>query len=263
MYKTGTVEFSLKKRLPLPSYLMTLYVYPMIFVVTLAGILLFPFLFAACKVVTRWTHDRIMRALIWLYGRAWIVVMLPFVRFYRQGFDEAVLSPPRVFVVNHYSFFDTFCMALLPIHNIAIAVRAWPFKMFWYAPFMRLARYINVEDSRLEGTLSAGEEVLKSGGSVLFFPEGHRSRDGRLHRFSSGAFELACRTGVKVVPLCITGTDVLLPPGRWSMRPAKICLKALPPVDPSDFKGPGAHIELRKYTKDLMAKTIAAMQAEQ
>lgn len=262
MDKTGTIEFSLKKRFPALSCLMTLYAYPMIVILTIAAILVFPFLFTAYKVFMRWTHDRIMRALIWLYGRAWIAVMSPFVRFCRQGFDKAVISPPHVIVVNHYSFFDTYCMALLPFHNVAFAVRAWPFKMFWYAPFMRLARYLNVEEMKLAGTLSAGAEVLKSGGSILFFPEGHRSRDGRLQRFSSVPFELACETGIKVLPLCITGTDILLPPGRWTMRPAKICLKALPPIDPSDFEGPGRHIKLRKHTKNLMAKTIAAMQTE-
>jgi 1-acyl-sn-glycerol-3-phosphate acyltransferase len=263
MDKTCTIEFSLEKKLSFLSRLMTLYAYPMIVILTIAGILVFPFLFTVYKVVMRWTHDRIMRALIWLYGRAWIAVMSPFVSFRRQGFEKSVVSPPYVIVVNHYSFFDTYCMALLPFHNVAFAVRAWPFKMLWYAPFMRLAHYLNVEDMKLAGTLSAGAEVLQSGASVLFFPEGHRSTDGKLQRFFSGPFKLACETGIKVLPLCITGTDVLLPPGRWTMRPANIRLKALPPIDPSDFVEPNGHMKLLKHVKDLMAKTIAAIQAGQ
>jgi 1-acyl-sn-glycerol-3-phosphate acyltransferase len=263
MAKTSTIALPLAKRFSFLYYLMTLYTYLLIILLTLAGTLLFPLLFAAIKIFTGWTNDRVMRALIWLYGRAWIMLMSPFVRFSRQGFDKTVISPPYVIVTNHYSFFDTYCMALLPFHNVAFAVRAWPFKMFWYAPFMRLAGYLNVEEMELEGTLSAGARVLTSGGSVLFFPEGHRSRDGKPQRFFSGPFQIACKAGVKILPLCITGTDVLFPPGRWTMRPAKICLKALPPIDPSGFEGPDRHIKLRKHTKDLMAKTIAEMQADQ
>jgi 1-acyl-sn-glycerol-3-phosphate acyltransferase len=245
------------------SYLMTIYAYPMIVLLTLTSILVFPFIFAAFKLFTRWTHARIMRALIWFYGRCWIAVMSPFVRFRRHGFDQFVVSPPYIIVVNHHSFFDTYCMALLPFHDVAFAVRAWPFKMFWYAPFMRLAHYLNVEDMKLSGILSAGTEVLKSGGSPLFFPEGHRSKGGKIQRFYSGPFKLACETGMKVLPLCLTGTDDLLPPGRWLMRPATICLNALPPVDPSDFDKPNGHLKLRKHVKDLMAKTLAARQVGQ
>ena len=262
MSRTATIELPLQRRFPFVSFLMTLYVYPMIMIVTIGGILAFPFLFGAYRILMRWGPDRIMRALIWLYGRIWIGAMSPFVRFSREGFDRQIISPPYVIVVNHYSFFDTYCMALLPFHNIAFVVRAWPFKMFWYAPFMRLARYLNVEELELEGTLSAGGEVLRSGESLLFFPEGHRSKDGSLQRFFSGPFEIACATGTKVLPLCIVGTDVLFPPGRWSMRPARIRLRALPPIDPSGFEGPDRHIKLRKYTKSLMAQTIAAMRAE-
>lgn len=262
MGKTDAIEFVLEKRLPFLSYMVTLYTYPMIVLMTLFGILLFPFLFAGCKTFTGWRNDRIMRALIWVYGRGWIVLMSPFVRFSREGFDKPTLSPPYVIVINHYSFFDTYCMALLPFHNVAFAVRSWPFKMFWYGPFMRLAGYLNVEDMELEQILSAAGGVLRSGGSILFFPEGHRSTDGKPQRFFSGPFQIACDAGIKVLPLCIVGTDVLFPPGRWTMRPAKIRLRALPPIDPSGFEGPDRHIRLRKYTKDLMVRAIAEMQAK-
>jgi len=240
---------------------MTIYAYSMIFLITLVGILVFPFLFIALKLFTRWSHDRVMRALIWLYGRSWIAMMSPFVRFRREGFDQFTVSPPYVIVVNHYSFFDTYCMALLPFHNVAFAVRAWPFKMLWYTPFMLLARYLNVEDMNLASILSAGAEVLNSGGSVLFFPEGHRSRDGNIQRFYSGPFKLACETGMKVLPLCITGTDSLLPPGTWLLRPSTVRLRALPPIAPSGCENPNGHSMLRKHVKDLMARAIAEMRA--
>jgi 1-acyl-sn-glycerol-3-phosphate acyltransferase len=241
---------------------MTVYVYLMIVLITLIGIFAFPVLFFGCKALTGWGHDRIMRALIWLYGRFWIAAMSPFVRFRREGFDTFKVSPPYIIVVNHYSFFDTYCMALLPFHNVAFAVRAWPFKMLWYTPFMRLARYLNVEEQDIASMFAKAADVLQSGGSVLFFPEGHRSRDGELQRFYSGSFKLACATGMKVLPLCITGTDTLFPPGRRLMRPSTVRLRALPPVAPSECESPGGHLILRKQVKAMMAKTVAEMRAQ-
>jgi len=73
------------------------------------------------------------------------------------------------------------------------------------------------------------------------------------------AFKLSTETGAKIMPLCLTGTDVLLPPGRWWMRPAKVSLVALPAIDPGEFDEPLAHIKLRKHTKAVMEKAIAAM----
>lgn len=241
------------------SLTVSLYAYPAIILLSFLGMILFPFYFSFCKIITGWKNDQIMRLYVWLYGRGWVTVMLPFTRFKREGFDTFALEPPYIIVVNHYSFFDTYCMGLLPFHNISFAVRAWPFKMFWYAPFMRLARYLNVEMTDWSHTIILGIDILAKKGSVLFFPEGHRSRDGKLQRFFSGPFKLACDSGVKVLPVCLTGTDELLPPGKWLMRPSTIRMKALLPIDPSAFQGPLAHMELRKHTKRLMAEAIESM----
>jgi len=181
------------------------------------------------------------------------------VRFKREGFTKGSIQLPCIIVANHFSFFDTYCMGLLPFGDIVFAVRSWPFKMFWYAPFMRLASYLDVEKKGWEGTLEESRGIFQRGGAILFFPEGHRSKDGRLHRFYSGPFKLAVETGVPILPLCITGTDVLLPPDRWWLLPARIRFRALPLVDPKPFTGPDAHMHMRKHVKAIMTENIAEM----
>lgn len=173
-----------------------------------------------------------------------------------MGFDKKSLTPPYIIVVNHLSFFDFWCMALIPFSNAAAAVRAWPFKMPWFAPFMRLAEYLDVETLGLTGSLSSGVNILRKGGSIIFFPEGHRSRNGKPQRFYSGPFKLAEKTGVKILPLCISGTDMLLPPGRFWMMPARVCLKALAPIDPKDFDITLGHVILQKHTKNMIAQSL-------
>jgi len=226
---------------------------------TLFGMLTFPFAFGLCLLVLRWPADKLARWFIWLYGRGWLLLMSPFVRFRREQMDLIRQGQPSLFVVNHLSFFDTYCMALLPVHDVTFAVRSWPFRMFWYSGFMRLARYLDVEGSSWEETLCNSNSAFAAGGTVLFFPEGHRSRDGRLQRFYSGGFKVAINAGVPLIPLCIDGTDRLLPPGRKLFRPCRVRLRALEPIDTRSFtdaEGPG---RLRRLVKSRMAEALAEM----
>jgi 1-acyl-sn-glycerol-3-phosphate acyltransferase len=242
---------------------MNLMLYPLLILWTLATIAVFPAAFLLFKAGTRWSTERIVRLFIWIYGRGWIALMSPFVRFRREGLEQAKPLQPGILVVNHLSFFDTYCMALLPFSNVAFAIRSWPFRMYWYTPFMRMANYLDVEGWGWEAAARRAREILERGGNILFFPEGHRSRDGSLGRFYSGAFLLAIETGRPVLPRVITGTDRLLPPGRWWLQPTRICLEGLPPVDPAHFSGPTAHRELQRAVKDAIGTRLLELRSTQ
>lgn len=241
--------------------LMNLWVYPLLLLWTVAGMLSSPLVSVFLLVRYRWPLDRVVRHLIWLYGRGWLLVIRPFVDFHREGLMAAELPAGCVFVINHLSFFDTYFMGALPHSDVTFAVRSWPFRMFWYRLFMRLANYLEVEDLSWPQTLAKGKKVLENGGSVLFFPEGHRSRNGKLQRFYSGAFQLAVASGAPLVPLCITGTDALLPPGRRFLKPAQVRLRLLPPLAVSDYQQPGGARALMKQVKSQMAQALDEMNA--
>lgn len=232
--------------------LMNLVVVPLLILWTLFCILISPIIFLSVRFLTGWPKDRIIRLLVWLYGRGWLVVMAPFVRFRREGLDTKDVQPPCILVVNHLSFFDTYCMALLPFSNVVFAIRDWPFKIPWYRPFMQLANYLNVEKLSWDDIQHRANVYLQNNAAVLFFPEGHRNRDGNLQRFHTGAFKVAVETQTKLVPLVISGTDTLLPPGRWWLKPAQVTLKALEPIDASKFSGKMAHRDLSRIIKNRM-----------
>lgn len=244
------------------TILMNLTVLPLLISWTGLGILLSPLMFIVLKLATPWNVQKITRQLIWIYGRISIVLMAPFVRFHAKNLKQDIITPPCILVANHLSFFDLISLALLPFSDVAITVRDWPFRMFWYAPFMRLAGYVNVENVPWQTISESAAEVLSKGGGILFFPEGHRSRNGQLQRFYSGAFRLAVETGIKIVPLCITGTSDLWPPGRWWLRPASVDVRALKPVYPADFKGPMAHRAMRNCVRADMETTLKEMSSQ-
>jgi 1-acyl-sn-glycerol-3-phosphate acyltransferase len=244
----------------LAALLMNLTVYPLLVLWTLLGLGTLPLTLPLTRLVTGWSTQRGMRYIIWVYGQGWLLIMRPFIRFETQGLDPEKLRAPAILVVNHLSFFDTYCMALLPCFDVNFAVRSWPFRMIFYGFIMRRAGYLDVESMNWREALAAGRRVLEQPASQLFFPEGHRSRDGRLQRFYSGAFRLATETGTKLIPLCLTGTDTLLPPGRFWLRPARVRLQALDPVDPADFPGENGHVAMRKAVKERMRRHLEGME---
>ena len=239
--------------------LMNLTALPLMLIWTAVGIFLFPMLFLILKAATRWNAEQITRRLIWVYGRGWLAIMLPFIRTELIGIKQDKIKPPCIYVANHLSFFDIYCLAVLPSFNVSIAIRNWPFKMYWYGPFMHMAGYLNIEKMSWEKFSRAAARILSKGGALLFFPEGHRSRDGQLQRFYSGAFRLAAKTGVKIVPLCIQGTNEVLPPGRWWLKPAKVTIKALDPVYPKSYTEPAVHRLIRKNVKHMMIQSLSEM----
>lgn len=238
---------------------MNVLVYPLIILQTLLFTVLAPLVLPLSVIIVRRPLPEIVRFFIWVYGRVWIRIMSCFVRFERRGLTMDSFPRPCIIVLNHLSFFDIFCMGALPFSNIVFAVRAWPFRMFWYAPFMRLAGYVDMETLGMEKALERCQHHLARNVSLVFFPEGHRSRDGNLARFYSGAFKLSVHSGVPVVPVCITGTDRLLPRGRFVMRPAVVRIQALEAIYPGGYTGESAHTDMRKQVKDSMAGVIQSM----
>jgi len=247
-YFTGTVIMNLT--------------FPLLFLlITSIGILISPVLILCLKMLTIMKNDQIIRKLIWVYGRFWLFIIAPFVQFNKDNITKDTITERSIIVVNHLSFFDTYCMGLLPLANISFAVGSWPFRILCFRPFMLMAKYMEMGENNWPQTKKLGLELLSEKCTLLFFPEGHRSRDGTLGRFHSGAFKLSIEAGVPIVPLCITGTDNLLPPGRKWVKPSKVYLRALSPVDPKEFiNSPIPHLEMRKHVKKQMVEVIAQMQ---
>ena len=148
------------------------------------------------------------------------------------GVDPGALDHPYVVVCNHQSLADIPTVSLLPWEMkwvgkkelFDIPVMGW---------LMKLAGDIPVDRkdaaSRASVMLRA-QRRLDHGVSVMFFPEGTRSRDGRLKRFYDGAFSLAVQAGVPILPLAIDGTMDALPKHGWQFSRADVRLDVLPPI---------------------------------
>ncbi len=67
------------------------------------------------------------------------------------------------------------------------------------------------------------------------YPEGTRSRDGRMLPFKKGTFLMAVRAKVPVVPVSIVGAQDLMRPGEWAVRPGEVTIRFGPAVDASAY----------------------------
>jgi len=113
------------------------------------------------------------------------------------------------------------------------------------------------KDSRAK-VLGQARHYLDHRCSVMFFPEGTRSRDGRVHRFADGAFRLAIKAGVPVLPIAIDGTRGALPKhSLWfEPNPETIRVRVLSPVDTSDYE-PGDGRELQREVRRRIIAQVA------
>jgi 1-acyl-sn-glycerol-3-phosphate acyltransferase len=145
------------------------------------------------------------------WGRT-IVRLVPGWRVQVEG-TEQLRGGPFVVIANHQSQVDILVTFFLPLHFKWLSKRS-----VFHIPFlgwmMRMCRYVPVvrgDRRSAERSLEQCAEWIRRGVSVVFFPEGTRSPDGRLRSFKSGAFWVAAQTGAPVLPVAILGTRECLP----------------------------------------------------
>jgi 1-acyl-sn-glycerol-3-phosphate acyltransferase len=95
---------------------------------------------------------------------------------------------------------------------------------------------------------------VRNGRSLAVFPEGSRTHDGALQEFLPGAFKLALKAGVPIVPVTIRGTFALLPRTTLAPRPGRVDVIISPPIDTAGYT--------EKNLDELIQKVRAAIEAQ-
>ena len=167
---------------------------------------------------------------------------------------------PYVLVSNHQSNADVPIVSRLPMEMKWVG-KASLFKVPLIGWMMRLAGDIPVDRSNSRSraqVLIHAREYLQKRCSVIFFPEGTRSLDGRLLPFTDGAFRLAIKEQVPILPLALEGTGDALPKQSWKFgRSSQMRLQVLSPVETAGMKASDVPI-LREQVRTLIAQQIAA-----
>ena len=179
----------------------------------------------------------------------------------QERLDE--LTGPVVFVANHNSHMDTpVILRALPGRWRRRTAVAAATDYFYDKLRKALAVSLAFGTVPLDRNSGAGvgpgqtghlDRLIGDGGSLLFFPEGTRSRDGRLHRFKKGGFKLAMQARVPIIPVTIVGSRQVLPPDEIIFRPGPIVMYLDAPI-PTAGLGDDDLEPLMQTVYDAMAK---------
>jgi 1-acyl-sn-glycerol-3-phosphate acyltransferase len=179
-----------------------------------------------------------------------------------HGMEEHVPpDAPAVIASNHVSWFDVFAIASTlraPYYFVAkkelerVPIWGWA----W-----RAAGHISIDRSNRERAVrslrAAGEKVREDHGLVVIFPEGTRSRSGRLQPFKKGAFVLAKETGIPLIPVVVTNSYRIMRPDTFIIRRATIHVWFEPPVPAAEIAEDDVEALLMRV-RGVMAARLAA-----
>ncbi|MFE6222412.1 lysophospholipid acyltransferase family protein [Streptomyces sp. NPDC057854] len=193
------------------------------------------------------------------------------VRLEAMGLENVPRSGGVILASNHLSVVDSTFLPLVLDRQVTFMAKAeyfeggpWPTRII--SSFMRGSGQVPVDrdDQRAAvASLEACLRVIEDGGLFCIYPEGTRSPDGRLYRARTGAAWLALRSGAPVVPVAMSGTDRVLPPGRALPRPAKVTVTFGKPVDLYLHEGSAADARARRAVSDLIAQAIAEVSGQE
>jgi 1-acyl-sn-glycerol-3-phosphate acyltransferase len=182
---------------------------------------------------------------------------------WRLTLSGATIADPRnpyVVVSNHQSLADIPLISHVPWEMKWVAKEEL-FRVPFVGWMMKLAGDIplNRKSARSGArALLQASRYLQKRCSVMFFPEGTRSPDGRVGRFNDGAFHLAIRSGVPILPLAVDGSSQCLPKSSWRFgRRQDIRLHILPPVATEGLTA-GDASALRDTVRRQIIGTVAA-----
>jgi 1-acyl-sn-glycerol-3-phosphate acyltransferase len=160
-----------------------------------------------------------------------------------EGLDNIDHKKTYVVVSNHQSLVDIVLMYKTKMQFKWVAKESL-FKIPVLGWNMLLAKHIRLrrkEFSSIKKVYKEASEWLRSGISVVFFPEGTRNNDSAAGEFQNGAFKLAIKEKIPILPILIQGTRNAIPKGSWRFTTKISCLiKVLPSIDtsiylPSDY----------------------------
>jgi 1-acyl-sn-glycerol-3-phosphate acyltransferase len=173
-----------------------------------------------------------------------------------RGMENISPNGAYIFVTNHASMFDIpAIMSVLPRVRIMFKkelsyVPLWGWALKWGHHIM----VDRAKGSEAMRSIDRAAKAIKTGGSVILFAEGTRTRDGKLLPFKRGAFTLAAKSGVPIVPITINGSFKILPKASLDIRPSPIELLMGEPIDTSHVTTREGEIALMKSVREIIER---------
>lgn len=155
-----------------------------------------------------------------------------------EGLEQIDGDATYIFMCNHVSNLDPPILIPKLPRRTSVLVKQELFKIPILGRAMLMADLVPVDRRNREAAVNSmreAEQVMARGLNMTVFPEGTRSRDGRLLPFKKGPFYLAMDSGIPIVPVTILGSELLMPKGSGTIHPGLVRLKFHSPISPTQF----------------------------
>ena len=149
------------------------------------------------------------------------------------GLDQVPAAGPVIYMGNHQGNFDIGALTLAIPRRFSWVAKEELFRVPIFGSAMRRAGYIPLDRSdgrKALKSMKLAAERIAAGSSVVIFPEGTRTKDGSLLPFKRGAFLLAAKAGVPIVPFTINGSMQINPRNRLELNPGTISVSFAVPI---------------------------------
>jgi len=169
---------------------------------------------------------------------------------------------PAIIICNHQSHFDLLYLLSLTPKVIALT-NDWAWNMPLYRRILRNGDYLPANFG-IESNVDKIKELVKKGYSVLVFPEGTRSTDQSVLRFHKGAFFLAEKLKMDILPIVLHGTDDLFPKKGTVIYPGKVTVSILGRVKPENevFRNGKSQLEMAHLFRQFYIQQYDALKTE-
>ncbi len=155
-----------------------------------------------------------------------------------RGLENIQPSQSYIFMSNHVSNLDPPVFVPNIPGRCSVFFKKEVLRVPIFGKILKMAEMVPVDRHNREAAIEsvhAAATVLNHGLNMVIFPEGTRSRDGRLLPFKKGPFHLAMETGVPVLPVTLLGTYDCWPKGQFASRGGTTTVVFHPPIEPSEF----------------------------
>jgi 1-acyl-sn-glycerol-3-phosphate acyltransferase len=223
------------------------------FALTIIGLLLK--IFPAPRRTTRlWFHT-----LLSGFTRG-LIKLTPGLKLHFINHQPDTFSGPAVIISNHSSFLDILLTTMLH-PKLILLTNKWVWNSPIFGGVVRLADYYPVVEGAEDTTLQMKDRVAEKY-SIVVFPEGTRSVDGKIGRFHKGAFYMAEMLGLGIRPLLIHGASDSIPRNTMYVNAGQLTLKFLPPIAPDDHTFGKTYSERTKNISQYFKSEYKALAAE-
>jgi 1-acyl-sn-glycerol-3-phosphate acyltransferase len=177
-----------------------------------------------------------------------------------KGLEHLDRDSAYVFVANHQSNLDPPLLFAYLGHNVGAIAKKELLRVPLFKQGFPLVHVVPIDRSNRESAIEStrrGAAELRRGHSLMAFPEGTRSVDGRLKEFKKGVFYMAIEAGVPIAPVAVNDTRLVMRKGDRRVVPGDVYLEVLPPVSAQGYTAENIE-ELVERVGGLIAPHVRA-----